>query len=116
MFLDAIVWDPSKGIDLGFYTIRYYSMMYLIAFVLGWYIMKRIYKREQLKEEKLDSLFIYMVLGTLIGARLGHVIFYQPELLWEEPLSVFLPFQFQPVFQFTGFRGLASHGDRKSVV
>jgi prolipoprotein diacylglyceryltransferase len=50
-----------------------------------------------------------MVIATIIGARLGHVIFYQPEMLWEEPLSVFLPFEFSP-FRFTGLQGLASHG------
>lgn len=116
MIANAIVWDPSKGIDLGFFMIRYYSMMYLIAFILGWFIMKRIYKRETIHEEKLDSLFIYTVLGTLIGARLGHVIFYQTELLWQDPLSVVLPFQFVPEFQFTGFQGLASHGAAIGIV
>jgi len=106
----AIVWDPPLGIDLGFFTLRYYSLMYLIAFVLGWYIMKFIYKKEQVDLEKLDPLFIYTVLATLIGARLGHVIFYQSELFTEDPLSVFLPFKFVPEFEFTGFQGLASHG------
>src|SRR5699024_5349436 len=106
----AIVWDPPIGIDLGFYTIRYYSLMYLIAFVLGWYIMKSIYKRDQVDLNKLDPLFVYMVLSTLIVARLGHVLFYQPELFIQKPLSVFLPFEFRPEFKFTGFQGLASHG------
>lgn len=110
MLASAIVWDPSKGIDLGFYVIRYYSMMYLIAFILGWYMMKSIYKREGVDEDKLDPLFIYVVLATLIGARLGHVLFYQPELFVQDPLSVFLPFKFVPHFEFTGFEGLASHG------
>jgi len=47
--------------------------------------------------------------ATILGARLGHVIFYQPEIIWEEPLSIFLPFEFNP-FKFTGLQGLASHG------
>lgn len=110
MPFSVIVWDPSIGIDLGFFTIRYYSLMYLVAFTLGWYIMKFIYKREAIKLEKLDSLFIYMILGTLIGARLGHVIFYQPELFREDFLSIFLPMRFVPTVEFTGFQGLASHG------
>lgn len=116
MLFSAIVWDPSKGIDLGFFMIRYYSLMYLVAFVLGWYIMKKFYKNENIAEEKLDPLFIYAVLGTLIGARLGHVLFYQTELLWEDPLSVILPFQFSPKFEFTGFRGLASHGAAIGII
>lgn len=106
----AISWDPPLGIDLGFFEIRYYSLMYLVAFTLGWYIMKSVYKRDGVDINKLDSLFIYTVLATLIGARLGHVIFYQSELFVEDPLSVFLPFQFVPEIQFTGFQGLASHG------
>ena len=50
-----------------------------------------------------------MVIATIIGARLGHVIFYQPDLIWTDPLSLFLPFEFSP-FKFTGLQGLASHG------
>ena len=67
-------WDPSSaGIDLfGKFTIHYYSLMWMLAFILGWYIMKRIYVKENLSVEKLDSLFIYTILGTMIGARLGH--------------------------------------------
>lgn len=106
-----IVWNPSsEGIDLGFITLHYYSLMWVLAFILGLQIMKRIYKNEGQSEESLDSLFIYSVLGIMIGARLGHVIFYQPELITEDPLSIFLPIRTVPEFEFTGFRGLASHG------
>lgn len=116
MLFSAIVWDPSKGIDLGFFMIRYYSLMYLIAFALGWYIMKKFFQHENIEEERLDPLFIYAVLGTLIGARLGHVFFYQTELLWEDPLSVVLPFSFKNGFEFTGFQGLASHGAAIGII
>lgn len=110
MMLHAITWDPSLGIELGFITIRYYSLMFLVAFVSGWYIMKYVFNKENIDEKKLDSLFIYTVIATLLGARLGHVIFYQSELIFEDPLSIFLPFQFVPEIRFTGFQGLASHG------
>lgn len=112
MHLLQIVWDPSsKGINIiGDFTIHYYSMMWMIAFILGWYITKRIYKNEGQSNEKMESLFIYSVLGIMIGARLGHVIFYQPELIREDFFSIFLPFKFKGGFAFTGFRGLASHG------
>ncbi len=106
----SIVWDPSAGIDLGFFVIRYYSLMFVTAFVLGWFIMKKVFKNENEPIERLDSLFIYMVLAILIGMRLGHVFFYQTELLWQDPLSVILPFSFVPEFRYTGFQGLASHG------
>lgn len=106
----TITWNPSEGIDLGFFMIRYYSLMFVVAFTLGWILTKKIYEREGMPQEKLDSLFIYMVVATLIGARLGHVIFYQPELFVQDPLSVFLPISTVPEFEFTGFQGLASHG------
>lgn len=106
-----IVWNPtSEGIDLGFITVHYYSLMWMVAFLLGLTIMKRIYKNEEQSQEKLDSLFIYSVLGIMLGARLGHVFFYQAELITQDPLSILLPARFVPEFEFTGFRGLASHG------
>ncbi len=103
-------WNPVSGIDLGFLTLHFYSLMFVVAFSLGYYLMKKIYINEEIPQEKLDSIFIYAVVSILIGARLGHVLFYQTELLWQDPLSVFLPFRFVPDFEFTGFRGLASHG------
>ena len=107
-----IVWEPaSDGIRLfGDFKIHYYSLMWMIAFIFGLQIMKKIYKNEGESESKMDSLFMYSVLGIMIGARLGHVIFYQSELFREDFLSVFLPFKFSGGFEFTGFRGLASHG------
>ena len=107
-----IIWEPaSDGVRLfGNFKIHYYSMMWIVAFVLGYRIMKKIYTNENQSHEKLDSLFMYSVLGIMIGARLGHVIFYQAELFREDFFSVFLPFKFSGGFEFTGFRGLASHG------
>ncbi|MCH9659944.1 MAG: prolipoprotein diacylglyceryl transferase [Bacteroidetes bacterium] len=112
----SFTWDPSSGINLGFFTLQYYSLMFVIAFISGWFIMKRIYKNDGESLEKLDSLFIYMVLAILLGARLGHVLFYQSELITQDPLSILLPFQTQPEFKFTGFRGLASHGAAIGVI
>ena len=112
MYFLQTVWDPtSDGIAIfGDFKIHYYSLMWMAAFITGWYIMKKIYKNEGQSEEKLDGLFMYSVLGIMIGARLGHVVFYQSELFREDFLSVFLPFRFSGGFEFTGFRGLASHG------
>ncbi|SHH30884.1 prolipoprotein diacylglyceryl transferase [Winogradskyella jejuensis] len=110
MFALEIVWDPLKYLDLGFFKLHFYSVMWIVAFVLGFFITKRIYKNENQSEESLDSLFIYSVLGIMLGARLGHVIFYQPDLITEDFFSIFLPFKFKGGFEFTGFQGLASHG------
>lgn len=116
MLFNAIVWNPSEGLDLGFFTLHYYSLMFLIAFGLGWYIMKSIYVKEGIDIEKLDSLFIYTVLATLIGARLGHVIFYDWDYFQHNLLEIFLPVRFRPEFEFTGFRGLASHGAAIGII
>jgi prolipoprotein diacylglyceryl transferase len=105
-----MVWNPSEGIDLGFFMIRYYSLMFVIAFGLGWYIMKKIFERENESIEKLDSLFIWTVFATLLGARLGHVFFYDWEYFRNHLAEILLPFRFSPNFEFTGFQGLASHG------
>lgn len=110
MFALKFTWNPVSGLDLGFITIHFYSLMFVVAFSLGFYLMKKMFIREEVAIEKLDNLFIYAVVSILLGARLGHVFFYQTELLWEDPLSVILPFRFVPEFEFTGFRGLASHG------
>ena len=111
-----MIWNPSVGIDLGFITLHFYSLMFVVAFGLGWYIMKRIFERENEPIEKLDSLFIWTVLATLIGARLGHVFFYDWEYFRNNLPEIILPFRFKPEFEFTGFRGLASHGAAISII
>jgi phosphatidylglycerol---prolipoprotein diacylglyceryl transferase len=112
----GITWNPSEGIDLGFFMIRYYSLMWVTAFGLGWFILKHIFIRENESLEKLDSLFIWCVVATMLGARLGHVIFYQSELFVDDPLSILLPIRTVPEFKFTGFAGLASHGAAIGIV
>ena len=107
----GFIWNPDETIfQLGFIQIKYYNMLWILAFVVGWYIMKQIFKNENKSIEKLDSLFVYCVVFIMLGARLGHVIFYQSELFTEDPLSILLPIQTTPEFKFTGFAGLASHG------
>ncbi|MCG2610987.1 prolipoprotein diacylglyceryl transferase [Flavobacterium sp. SM15] len=110
------VWNPSEGIDLGFFMIRFYSLMFIVAFGLGWYIMKHIYEREGESLEKLDSLFIYTVFATLLGARLGHVFFYDWDYFKDHKLEILLPVRFEPQFEFTGFAGLASHGAAIAII
>jgi phosphatidylglycerol---prolipoprotein diacylglyceryl transferase len=110
------VWNPSEGFQIGTFTLRFYSLMFVIAFTLGFYLTKKIFEREGESMEKLDSLFMYMFLAILLGARLGHVLFYQTELITQDPLSILLPFRFNPTFEFTGFQGLASHGAAIAVI
>jgi len=120
-----IVWNPSEGIDLGFFVIHFYSLMFVIAFSLGWYIMKKIFDRENESIEKLDSLFIWTVLATLLGARLGDVFFYDWEYYRNHLTEILLPIRENPEgtlfyvingWEFTGFRGLASHGAAIAII
>jgi prolipoprotein diacylglyceryl transferase len=111
-----MIWNPSEGINIGSFTIRYYSLMFVIAFGLGWYIMKRIFEKENEPIEKLDTLFIWTVVATLLGARLGHVFFYDWEYYRNNVLEILLPFKFSPNFEFTGFQGLASHGAAIAII
>lgn len=111
-----MVWNPSEGINLGFFVVRYYSLMFVIAFGLGWYIMKKIFDRENEPIDKLDSLFIWTVVATLLGARLGHVFFYDWEYFRNHLAEILLPVRFSPKFEFTGFQGLASHGAAIGII
>ncbi len=110
-------WNPITGIDIiGNFKLHFYSLMWVTAFIIGWYIMKRIFTKEKVSLDYLDSLFIYTVLATMLGARLGHVLFYQSELISEDFFSIFLPFKFKGGFEFTGFQGLASHGAAIGII
>lgn len=110
-------WNPITGIDIvGNFKLHFYSVMWIVAFILGWYIMKRIFTKEKVSLDYLDPLFIYTVLATMLGARLGHVLFYQSELISEDFFSIFLPFKFKGGFEFTGFQGLASHGAAIGII
>jgi prolipoprotein diacylglyceryl transferase len=85
--------------------------MFVIAFVAGLYLMKYFYKKEGVSLEYIDPLLLYMVLGTLLGARLGEVFFYNWEYFQHNLLEIFLPFKITDAgWEFVGFRGLASHG------
>ncbi len=115
----AIEWDPSLGIDLGFFVVRWYSLMFVAAFLLGLYLMKKIYKNDEIPEEKLDTLFMYTFISMLIGMRLGDVFFYSWDYYQNHLLEIFLPikesandslFGFIKGWKFTGFTGFACHG------
>jgi len=104
------IWNPPIGIPLGKFTLHFYSLMFVFAFGFGYILMKKIFDIDKVDQKYLDPLFTWTLIGTILGARLGHVIFYQPELFKEDFWSVFLPIQTKPHFAFTGFSGLASHG------
>ena len=112
MYFSKIDWAPSETLfKIGSFGIHYYSLMFIIAFGLGYYLMKKIFDEEKISLEYLESLFIYMVLSILLGARLGDVFFYSWDYYQDHLLEILLPIRDTPNgYTFTGFRGLASHG------
>ena len=123
--LASITWniDPVM-FDFGFIKIHYYSLCWILAFVMGWYVMKNIFETDKVDMKLLDPLFLYAFLGVIIGARLGELFYnidtYQGMPFGQALIEVFLPVQKNPDssaifgllkgYEFSGFRGLASHG------
>jgi prolipoprotein diacylglyceryl transferase len=109
-YLNYIIWNGSPEIfSVNSFALRWYGLFFALGFLISQQILYYMYRKEGKPEKDVDTLTIYMVIATIIGARLGHVIFYDPQIIWEEPLNIFLPFEFSP-FRFTGLQGLASHG------
>lgn len=118
----AIQWnvDPVL-VSLGGFELRYYSLCFLVAFVLGYVILFKMFKKEGIKSDYLDSLVVYIFFAVLIGARLGHCLFYQPDYFCtkEHWIEIILPIEKQFVMEnghltskwaLVGYQGLASHG------
>lgn len=101
MTLGFITWNVDPGLfSLGFLHVRWYGLLFALGFVTGYYIMAWMFKREKTDIKVLDSLTTYMVLSTVIGARLGHVLFYEPATYLAHPLDIIKIWE----------GGLASHG------
>ena len=121
--LNYIVWDPDLvAFRLSFIVVRWYGLMWIIGLALAYFVVKRLYKEQKIKDELFDPLFIYCFFGILIGARLGHCLFYQPQdflTSWQGIVEMLLPIHignngswWGETFGFfpTGYAGLASHG------
>lgn len=105
--LTYITWDVSPDIftipefmGFGPFTIRWYGLLFAAGFLIGQQIMTHIFKKEGKPLEDIDTLTLVMVASTVLGARLGHFLFYEPEVFVKNPLEIILP----------PFAGLASHG------
>jgi len=111
-------WSPDeKIISFGSIGIHWYSLMFLLAFFIGFQIMKKIYIKEKKDIALLDPFLVHMVLGTIIGARLGEVFFYNWDYFQNNLLEIFLPFKIDDSgWKFIGFRGLSSHGATIGII
>ncbi|MBP5547547.1 MAG: prolipoprotein diacylglyceryl transferase [Bacteroidales bacterium] len=112
--LNVVHWNVDPVIfQIGTFGIRWYSMGFLLAFLFGYWIVSKMFKREGIDSKYLESLLIYMFIAVLVGARLGHCLFYQPDyyLSGSHWIEIVLPFGRTPDgWTFTGYQGLASHG------
>ena len=112
-----ITWNPSLTIG----PLRWYSLCWLIGLALATFVVRRLYKEQKIKDELFDPLFIYCFIGILIGARLGHCLFYQPDYFltsWQGVVEMFLPIHIlsEGGWEFTGYEGLASHGGTLGLI
>lgn len=112
----SIHWNPdTEFIRLFGISVRYYGLFWVIGIALACSVVRRQYKDKKIEDKKFEPLFYYCFLGILIGARLGHCLFYEKEYYLSSVGSfteMILPIQFLPdgSWKFTGYAGLASHG------
>jgi len=99
--------------SIGSFSLQYYGLMYLVAFTIVYFLASHRLKKEsrfQLDSEKLQELMVSMILGIIIGARLGYVLFYNFSYYMHNPLEIVLPFDISDGFRFTGIAGMSFHG------
>ena len=102
-----LIWNVGPAIaTLGPFTVRWYGLLFALGFLVGFHVMAQIYRAEQRPLENLSNLLSYVVLGTIIGARLGHVLFYQPDYYFSRPWEI----------PMIWHGGLASHGGFAGVI
>ncbi len=119
MILNYIRWNPDPEIITIFgFSIRYYSILFAGGVILCICVLGRIFKRENIPAGYLEKLIIYCIIGLIVGARLGHCLFYEPAYYLSHPLEMVLPITFSPGggVKFTGYQGLASHGGVSGVL
>jgi prolipoprotein diacylglyceryl transferase len=112
MVLTFIHWNVDPEIiNINGFPIRYYGVLFAGGIMLCISILRWIFKTENIAAHKLDTLTIYGVIGILVGARLAHCFFYDPEYYFSHPLEMLLPIQQTAEgYEFSGYQGLASHG------
>ncbi|MEL6989236.1 MAG: prolipoprotein diacylglyceryl transferase family protein, partial [Bacteroidota bacterium] len=87
--------DPELIKLFGTFSIRYYSLLFVCGLLLGLYVVKKLWLKDNWGEKELDRLTLYVFVATILGARLGHCLFYEPEYYLSHPLEIFLPFKFE---------------------
>ena len=106
--LGYVTWTVNPvAFSLGFADIRWYGILLATGFLLAYFVLDRIFKTEKLSPKLLDKIAIWTIVWTIVGLRLGHFLFYEPEQFIINPLEIILPIHDG---KFVGYQGLASHG------
>jgi len=110
--LSSIFWNIDPEIfHIGGFGLRYYTLCFMFGFFLSYIILLKIFTKEGKSQDLLDKLTIYIFIGTVLGARLGHCLFYEFSYYKDHLLEMILPIRYiNGHLTFTGYQGLASHG------
>ena len=117
-----IDWNPSiEAFSIGGFAMRWYALCWLIGLLSAYFIVRKLYKEQKIKDELFDPLFVYCFVGILVGARLGHCIFYEPDYFLSSGkhiVEMIVPIRFlaDGGLKFTGYAGLASHGGTLGLI
>lgn len=117
-----VLWNPNlEAFHIGSFSVRWYGLCWFFGFAIAYFIVRKLYKEQKIKDELFDPLFIYCFIGILAGARLGHCIFYQPDdflTSFKGIVEMILPIHFLPQggWKFIGYAGLASHGGTLGLI
>jgi phosphatidylglycerol---prolipoprotein diacylglyceryl transferase len=107
MTLNYITWNVAPEIfSIGSWAIRWYGLLFASSFFFGYLILIRVFKKEDIPLKYLDELTTYMIIGTIVGARLGHCLFYEPSYYLQHPLKILMVWE----------GGLASHGAAIGII
>ena len=113
--LCTITWKVNPvAIHLGSVEVRWYGILLATGFLLAYYTLQQIFKTEKLSQKLLDKISIWTIVWCIVGLRLGHFLFYEPEFLVAHPLQVLLPIDEEG--HFIGYQGLASHGGAIAMI
>ncbi len=120
--INYILWNPSlEAFSLGPLSIRWYSLCWLVGLLAAYLMVRKQYREQKISDELFEPLFFYCFIGILIGARLGHCLFYEPDYFLSSGshiVEMLLPIRFTPdgSWRFTGYEGLASHGGTLGLI
>lgn len=120
--ISYILWNPDLvAFSLGPLAIRWYSLCWLVGLLGAYLMVRRQYREQGIKDEIFEPLFFYCFVGILVGARLGHCLFYEPDYFLssgKHVVEMLLPVRFMPdgAWRFTGYEGLASHGGTLGLI